>query len=476
MELKYMNDNFRGAYRFFNKWEKSMNTGMLLLIVAVVAIVIANSPWGPAYQTLLATELHLGTESFNFLSQGGEPMTLLGFINDALMAIFFLSVGLEIKREMLVGELSSFRQVLLPFIAACGGMIFPVVVFYFTGQMQSFSPDEMRGMAIPMATDIAFSLGVLSLFSNRVPLSLKVFLLALAIVDDIGGIIVIAIFYSSLSTASLVFLGVAAAAFIILILGGRLKINSKVFYAVFGIVIWWAFLQAGIHPTIAGVIVAFTIPARPYTNLKRYTKGMHKALDLLEEVEPYDKDKDPNDILLTNTEIKILSIMEKASDRVISPLQNIEDSIHRPVNYFIMPLFAFANAGVILNFSGGWSMLTGVSLAVMAGLIIGKPLGIFLFTWLAVKLKVSPMPTESNWKGVFGIALLGGIGFTVALFLASLSYPVGSDLLNQARLGILLGSFISGIIGFIYLNKILPKTGEKWNLPRVRRQPETDQD
>ena len=141
-----------------------------------------------------------------------------------------------------------------------------------------------------------------------------------------------------------------------------------------------------------------------------------------------------------------------------------------------MPLFAFANAGVILNFSGGWSMLTGVSLAVMAGLIIGKPLGIFLFTWLAVKLKVSPMPTESNWKGVFGIALLGGIGFTVALFLASLSYPVGSDLLNQARLGILLGSFISGIIGFIYLNKILPKTGEKWNLPRVRRQPETDQD
>lgn len=469
-----MNDNFRGAYRFLSKWEKSMNTGMLLLIVAVVAIVIANSPWGPAYQALLATELHLGTETFNFLSQGGQPMTLLGFINDALMAIFFLSVGLEIKREMLVGELSSFRQVLLPFIAACGGMIFPVLIFYFTGQMQSFSPEEMRGMAIPMATDIAFSIGVLTLFSNRVPLSLKVFLLALAIVDDIGGILVIAIFYSSLSSASLIFLAVAVAAIIVLIIGGRLKINSKVFYAVFGIVVWWAFLQAGIHPTIAGVVVAFTIPARPYTNLKRFTKGMHKALDLLDGVAREEDEKD--DIILTNTEIKILSVMEKASDRVISPLQDIEDSIYRPVNYFIMPLFAFANAGVILDFSGGWSMLTGVSLAVMAGLIIGKPLGIFLFTWIAVKLRISPMPSESNWKGIFGISLLGGIGFTVALFLASLSYPVGSELLNHARLGILLGSFISGILGFMFLNKVLPKTGEKWNLPRVRRQPDLEQD
>ncbi|WP_239057002.1 Na+/H+ antiporter NhaA [Paludibacter sp. 221] len=433
---------------------------MVLLIVALVTMIIANSPLRVWYEALWNVEITFGTSTFNFFSHGGHPMTLLGFVNDALMAIFFFSVGLEIKREMLVGELSSFRQVLLPFIAACGGMLVPVLIFFITGKIQSFSPEELRGMAIPMATDIAFSLGVLSLFSKRVPVSLKVFLLALAIVDDIGGIIVIAIFYSSLSTQSLIYLGLSLVGFTFLILGNRLRINSKGFYTIFGILIWYMFLQAGIHPTIAGVLVAFTVPARPYLNIKRYTSGLQRDVDLLKSTIRHSR-ADENSIMLSNLQIRYLSRVERASDRAISPLQDLEDSLGGIVNFFIMPLFAFANAGVVFDLSGGLSALSGITLSIMLGLIVGKSCGIFSFSWLAIKLKICRMPAGMNWKNLFGMSLLGGIGFTVALFLATLSYPKGTDFLNQAKLGILLGSFISGVLGYLFLNKVLPKSGKE---------------
>lgn len=455
MEVKYRNENFLPAYCLLHKFGNKINTGMLLLVSAIAAIIVANSSLGAWYSGLLSVELHLGTDNFNFFSHNGRPMTLLDFINDALMAIFFFSVGLEIKREMLVGELSSFRQVVLPFLGACGGMLVPVILFFAFGKAGAFSPEEMRGMAIPMATDIAFSLGVLSLFGQRVPPALKVFLLALAIVDDIGGIIVIALFYSHISTSSILFLLAAVLVFALLLLGNRLKINSKLFYAVLGLVVWYCFFQAGIHPTIAGVLVAFTVPARPYINIKDYTDGLQDDLNLIKRtIKP---SKPDDEILLSNLQIRFLSRIERASDRVISPLQDIEDNLQGLVNFIIMPLFAFANAGVVFDFSGGWGIFTGVTSAVIISLFIGKTLGIFLFTWGAVKLKISQLPKGMNWKNLFGVAQLGGIGFTVALFLAGLSYPAGSMLLNQARLGILAGSLISGVMGYLYLNKSLWK-------------------
>lgn len=459
MELMYRNENFKFAYRLLDKYGKRVNTGMLLLIVAMITMVIANSPLSPWYESLWSIEINLGTDKFNFFSHGGHTMTLLDLVNDAMMAVFFFSVGLEIKREMLVGELSSFRQILLPFVAACGGMIVPVLIFFATGKLQNFSPEEMRGVAIPMATDIAFSLGVLSLFSNRVPPALKIFLLALAIVDDIGGILVIALFYSNLSGSSLMYMGLAALTLGVLLLGNRLRVNSKAFYTVFGVVMWYMFLQAGIHPTIAGVVVAFTVPARPYFKLKDYTDGLQTDLDLIKSTITHTKQ--PDDIVLSNMQIRYLSRIERASDRVISPLQDFEDNLHGIVNYFIMPVFAFANAGVVFNFSGGLNIFTGVTLSIMLGLVLGKSIGIFSFTWLAIKFNFCRLPSGVNWKNLLGMAFLGGIGFTVALFLASLSYPVGSELLNEARLGIIMGSCISGFLGVMLLSKVLPKKEKK---------------
>lgn len=455
MESIYRNQNFNFLYRVLDKYGPRVNAGMVLLAVALITMVIANSPLNSWYQNFWQTPLHLGTENWNLLTYQGHQMTLLDFVNDALMAIFFFSVGLEIKREILVGELSSVRQVVLPFIAACGGMILPVLLFYVTGKMQSFTPEQMSGMAIPMATDIAFSLGVLSLFSKRVPLSLKVFLLALAIVDDIGGIIVIALFYTHISPDALLYFIVALVAFAGLLWGNRLRINSKGFYTLGGIVIWYMFLQIGIHPTIAGVLVAFTVPARPYINIRKYAEGLQSDLDIIKSTIPHKPSE--KDIVLSNLQIKCLFRVERSSDRAISPLQDFEDNMHVLVNYVIMPIFAFANAGVVFNFAGGAEVLSGVTLSIMIGLVFGKSLGIFSFTWLAVKLRIGRMPSGANWKTLFGVCLLGGIGFTVALFLATLSYPFDSPFLNQAKLGIVLGSFLSGLIGCLYLYKVLPK-------------------
>lgn len=453
MKLNYRNQRFEKLYSFRDRLEGRINPGVLLLIVALITIIIANSSLHTWYESIWKIKFFLGTEHFNLFSHQGHPFTTLQLVNDALMAIFFFSVGLEIKREILVGELSSFKQATLPFIAACGGMIFPVIVFFTIGKLHNFSPEELRGMAIPMATDIAFSVGVLSLLGKRVPLSLKIFLLALAIVDDIGGIVVIAIFYTQFSTASFVYLLISALLFGVLVLGNYWRVNNKLFYALIGLVIWYLFLQAGIHPTIAGVLVAFTIPARPHLNVKKFTQGIQHDLSLLSDSV---SDDGGESIVLTNKQIKHLSRIEAASDRVISPLQVFEDMLGNAVNYFIMPLFAFANAGVIFDVSN-LTILSGVTLSVLLGLLLGKVTGIFTFTWLAVRFKISVLSTGMTWLNILGLAMLGGIGFTVALFLAGLSYPLGSDLLNQAKLGVILGSLLSGAIGYLLLRIILSK-------------------
>ena len=404
---------------------------ILLFLTAILAAVVANSSLSSVYQDFLLQELHLRIGDFNLLSHGGHNLTMIEFINDCLMTIFFLAVGLEIKRELLVGELSSFRKAILPFIAACGGMIFPVLVYYF---LVTPGTPETQGMAIPMATDIAFSLGVLSLLGKRVPLSLKIFLTAFAVVDDIGGILVIAIFYSS--EVAYGYLIVAAILYTFLYYMGKFGMTQKIFFLFFGIIIWYLFLQSGIHSTISGVILAFVIPARPRLDAGKYIRRIRAIVSSFPVVQS-------DNIVLTNEQIATLKQVERASDRVISPLQSLEDNLHGAVNFVILPLFAFANAGVV--FSGGGEVIGNVGLAVGLGLLLGKFLGIYLFTWLTIKSGLARMPEGMNWKNIAGVSLLGGVGFTVSLFIANLSFSDAyPELLNQAKFGVLCGT-IPGI-------------------------------
>ena len=321
-------------------------------------------------------------------------------------------------------------------------MLLPVLIYMLFCRP---GEDGGQGMAIPMATDIAFSLGVLSLLGNRVPLSLKIFLTAFAVVDDIGGILVIALFYSS--HVSLGYLVAAAVLYAFLYFLGRRGATSKVFFFIFGVIIWYLFLQSGIHSTISGVILAFVIPAKPRMDVGKYIERIRTAIS---EFPTMDKES----IVLTNSQIAKLKELEAASDHVISPLQSMEDSLHGIVNFVILPLFAFVNAGVV--FSGGGELVGNVSMAVGVGLVAGKFAGIYLFTWLAIRLHISPMPQGMTWTNLSGIALLGGIGFTVSLFIANLSF--GADFpvfLNQAKLGVLSGSILSGCLGYLVLSRVL---------------------
>ncbi|MCM1032948.1 MAG: Na+/H+ antiporter NhaA [Odoribacter sp.] len=428
--------------------------GNILIAATVLALIIANIPAINSYYfQFWEQDVRLQIGDFNIFSHSGEPMNLLEFINDALMAIFFFSIGLEIKREILVGELSSFRQALLPIMGAIGGMLAPVTIFW----LMSKGTDYSGGAAIPMATDIAFSLGVLAMLGSRVPLSLKIFLTTLAVVDDIGGIIVIATCYST--HIEWVLLAIAFVLLGVLALGGVMMIQSKMFYFIIGGIVWFLFLNSGIHPTIAGVLVAFCVPAKPVFDPARYIKRIRKAMSHF-KAEAAESEILTERTILNKDQLNWLKEVESASDKVISPLQDLEDTLHPIVNYFIIPLFAFANAGIFLLNTEPISAIEGISLAIISGLVIGKFVGIFIFSWLTVKLRLAPMPAHSNWSMMASIAMLGGIGFTVSLFIATLSFAGGSaheiDLLNHAKLGIVLGSLISGIIGFIWLHFTLP--------------------
>lgn len=427
--------------------------GNILIAATLLALVVANVPGvRDLYNDFWTQEVRLQVGGFNIFSHSGEPMSVLSFINDALMAIFFFFIGLEIKREVLVGELSSFKQALLPIVAAVGGMLVPVLIFF----MFAKGTDYVDGAAIPMATDIAFSLGVLSMLGKRVPISLKIFLTTLAVVDDIGGIIVIAAFYSTHIEAML--LVYAAALLGLLLLGSLLSLRSKIFYITVGGVVWFLFLNSGIHPTIAGVLVAFCVPATPVFAPKKYVKMIRTAIS---HFRAEDDEVLSRRTILNKDQMNWLKEVESASDKVISPLQELEDSLHPIVNYFIVPLFAFANAGIYLLGITPESVVSGISLAVICGLVGGKFLGILAFSWLTVKLKLAPMPEYTNWHMMASVAMLGGIGFTVSLFIANLSFggmgAHGAELLDHAKLGIVLGSVVSGVIGFLWLHHTLPR-------------------
>jgi len=433
------------AYSFNSFIKHHVNGGIVLMVVAVLAMIVANSPWSDAYLSILDYPVSLQIGSFNLFSHNGEPMSISTFINDALMAIFFFSVGLEIKRETLVGELSNLRQALLPIIAACGGMIIPVIIYFCIAPQAP----ESNGIAIPMATDIAFSLGVLGLLGKRVPLSLKIFLTTFAVADDIGGIIVIALFYATHLQFGYLLIATAILAFM-LWANIKLEVVNKGFYIFLGIVVWYLFLQSGIHSTIAGVLVAFTIPSRPHIKIGKYIERIR------ENIQSFPVSNNDS-IILEQDQLERLKSIESSSDHVISPLQSMEDSLQGAVNYFIMPVFAFANAGVALA-GGEGEVLGSVTIAVASGLVLGKFIGIFSFTWLTIKLKISKMPEGMNWKNLAGVSMLGGVGFTVALFIATLSFgDTESALLNQAKLGIIGGTVIAGLLGYLYLYKVLPK-------------------
>lgn len=445
---------FKSPLRHFIR--NKINGGAILLIVALAAMIIANSPFREAYNNFFSKEVILQFGTINLFHIHGSNMTFMSLINDALMAIFFFSVGLEIKRELLVGELSSLRKALLPVIAACGGMIVPVMLFLLISE-----PGEAaKGAAIPMATDIAFSLGVLSLLGKKVPLSLKIFLTAFAVVDDIGGIIIIGAFYSSHIIPE--YLLWACLFISLLYIGGRMGINSKLFYIFFGIIVWYLFLNSGIHPTIAGVIVAFTVPARPKLNIYKYVENIRRSLAKL----PENVYTEGNKYMLSNSELSILRHVEAASDKVISPLQSLDDNLHPLINYIVMPLFAFANASISFQ-NITLSSLEGVTLTVFVSLVIGKLIGIFSFTYISVKSGWLSMPDHMNNKSLLGISMLGGIGFTVSLFIANLAYSgipgAGATLLNEAKIGIIGGSLLAGIFGFLILNKALKKQSTKDN-------------
>jgi NhaA family Na+:H+ antiporter len=374
-------------------------------------------------------------------------------INDFLMAIFFLSVGLEIKREIRVGELSSRDKALLPIIGACGGMIVPVLLFWLVCPSDAAM---QRGLAIPMATDIAFSLGVLSVFSKRVPIGLKVFLAALAVADDLGGIIVIALFYSS--DINFLYLALSAICVGALVLANVLKVRRKAFYVTFGLVLWYMMLNSGIHATIAGVIVAFCVPATLVKGTGHYLERIRTHINKFPVIEI---DEQHNAVVLTNEQIHTLKSIESAADKMISPLQDLEDSLHFLINYIVIPLFAFANAGIDLSGMSMGAIFSGVSLAVIVGLVAGKFLGVLSFSWLAVRMKMVSLPAGTDWKSFASVCVICGIGFTVSMFIADLSYnglgDAGAALLNEAKLGVLCGSVLSAVLGCALLNRYLPK-------------------
>jgi len=437
-------DRIRQPFKRFLHIESS--GGILLILATILALIIANSEWGHFYETFFKQEFKIGTEG-HYLSE-----SILHWINDGLMAIFFFLVGLEIKRELLVGELSSPKKAALPIIAAIGGMLVPAAIFVLS------TGDGLgkEGWGIPMATDIAFSLGILSLLGKRVPIALKVFLVAFAIVDDIGAIIVIALFYSHEIHWS--FLIIAMSLIVFLFILNKLRIRYIPIYMITGWVIWFLFLHSGIHATIAGVLLAFTIPSARKIELEDFSFRMKRNL------KDFENNPHTDDVALQHSQLAAIDNMRSQIFKIQSPLQKLEHNLHGFVTYLVMPLFAFANAGVVLK-SSGVETFNSLTLTISGSLVFGKIIGIFLFSFLTVKLGLSALPDKVQWKHIFGAGILGGIGFTMSLFISNLAYEnIGlfrGVVENQAKLGILMGSLLAALLGYIYLRIVFLKDEKK---------------
>jgi NhaA family Na+:H+ antiporter len=405
--------------------------GILLVICAVVALLCANIPQLHFVHELWETNMAISIGSFSI------DMTLEQWINDALMAIFFFVVGLEIKREMMVGELSSFKHAALPILAAVGGMIVPAIIY---ACFNYDNPDSISGWGIPMATDIAFALGVLSLLGNRAPLGLKIFLTALAIVDDLGAIIVLAIFYPThaLHFDMLVFAAIVVACLFAL---NRSGVNKRWPYVILGFVLWYFVFQSGIHATISGVILALTIPSRTVINEVRFSVGMKYWLEKFKEHSNSQVE------VLANPEQQHIIHQISASVRNMSPLMHrFEASLHPWVTFLIMPVFALANAGVEVTGDLFSLPVPSVATGIFFGLLCGKPIGIFLFSFIAVKSGIAELPTGTKWKQVFALGIIAGIGFTMSIFVDGLAFA-DQQLINIGKVAILCTSLVAAILG-----------------------------
>jgi NhaA family Na+:H+ antiporter len=400
--------------------------GILLLAATVLALVWANSPWSQGYLGLWETYLKIEVGDLVLKE------SLLHWVNDGLMVIFFFLVGLEIKREVLVGELASLRRAALPLMAAVGGMVVPAAIYVAF----NLGGEGASGWGIPMATDIAFLLGLLTVLGSRVPAALKVFFTALAIADDLGAVLVIALFYSS--EISWIALGVGAAIFVVLIALNRGHVRAPLPYALLGIGLWLAFLQSGIHPTLAGVLLAMTIPARTSVRSAAYRAQCTAALAGLGEDEIGREE--------SRRQQAAAQTLETIAERIQSPLQRLERSLNPWVAYLIVPIFALANAGVDLSGNLGEALTSPISLGIIGGLVVGKPLGITLFSWLAVKARLADLPFGVSWPQLFASSWLAGIGFTMSLFIASSAFAGG--LLDTAKMSILIASLLAGAAGF----------------------------
>ena len=415
--------------------------GFLLLACALTALGWANSPWGATYAALWSTELTLGTVQLHFT----ESLRL--WINDGLMAVFFFVVGLEIKRELLVGELASPRRATLPVVAAFGGVLLPAALYGLLNQGSS----GLQGWGIPMATDIAFALGVMALLGDRIPLGLKVFLTALAIIDDITAVLVIAVFYTP--QVQWDGLGVAAAILVLLTAANRLGLRQPIVYALLGAALWMAVFESGVHATVAGVLAAFTIPANTRIRPSVFVAKCRAMLLAFERVGP--GGDDGADILINGLRQEALAELEDAVEAAGAPLQRLEHMLHPWVAYAIMPLFALANAGVRIE--GDLETLFGntVTLGVVLGLVLGKSVGVTLGAWLAVRARWTELPEGVSLRNIYGAGWLAGIGFTMALFVAELAFADPEELarLTSAKLGILAASLIAGAGGWIILSR-----------------------
>ncbi|MFY7743038.1 MAG: Na+/H+ antiporter NhaA [Flavobacterium sp.] len=413
---------------------KSTSGGIVLFLSAVVALIFANSPLQHAYHHFWEHKISFGIGNNILLDK-----TLHHWINDGLMGVFFFVVGLELKREIIGGELSNPRKAILPIVAGLGGMIFPALIYLFFNQ----TGEAHSGWGIPMATDIAFALGVLFLLGKRVPTSLKVFLTVLAIADDLGAVLVIALFYTSdISFTSLL---IGSSFLLLLILSNKLGVRNTIYYGILGVGgLWIAFLVSGVHATIAGVLAAFTIPANVKIDEIGFIEKMKNYLQKFKEA-------DPNGVpTVTPEQLHILEDMRTLSKQAMTPLQRLEHGMHPFVTFVVMPIFALANAGVTLSAETAETGTSYVAIGVALGLLLGKFIGIVGTSTLFIKLKLAPLPDGMNFKHLIGVGFLASIGFTMSLFIANLAFT-NPNYIHQAKIGILIASLIGGIIGFTFL-------------------------
>jgi NhaA family Na+:H+ antiporter len=432
-----MTDKVQQAILSFFK--NQSNSGIAIFSAVIIAMIWANSPWAEFYREIIHTEISIGINGF-FLSE-----SFLIWVNDGLMAIFFLLVGLELKREILAGELASLKKAILPIGAAIGGMVFPAIIYLLFNANTS----AMQGWGIPMATDIAFAIGVLALFGDRIPISLKVFLVALAIVDDLGAVLVIAVFYTSnVSTADLI-QGIIF--FLILVGGARLGVRKAWFYTLIGVGgVWLAFFFSGVHPTIAGILIAFAIPGRVKIREEGYLKELKELYQRFLNIKPIKGN------FISRSQLKVLEEIKQKTDDAETPLQKMEHNLAPLVNFFILPLFALVNTGIHLHGDIFDLLVHPISLGIMVGLIGGKFVGIIGVSWILVKLKIAELQEGISMRQLAGVALIAGIGFTMSLFITELAFESDEDIFI-AKISILFTSVLAAIMGIFVLKKTMKK-------------------